>query len=274
MKFKGKIDLWFWIVMLLGEALFISMFLAGEGIGLISIFSAIIYNLCFLPFVFRNYVEISEEKLTVAFGFGKESIALSEIIDVYRTNNLLASSAASVDRIVIKGYQKEIMCSVKEREKFFAYLQEKRPDIELNDNKKDVRNTSVAKFSIIFCVATFVIVGVLLITGDIKMVYGEESFTIKASYWYDEEIAYEEIESIEYVDGNIRGSRSGGFESFRLQMGTFESKEYGYYTRYTYINCDAGVVLLVNGKEVVLSGKDKESTKDIYEELFRRCQLQ
>ena len=77
---------------------------------------------------------------------------------------------------------------------------------------------------------------------------------------------------MEYRDEKISGSRTGGFESFRLLMGNFENEEFGKYTRYTYKNCDAAVVLMVNGKELVISGKDKEETKEIYEELVKRCE--
>lgn len=272
MKFKGKIDLWLWIVMLAGEATIISSLLMPEGGRIIGIVTLIIYNLIFLPFVIRNYVEISDEKVTVAFGFSKVSIPLSEIVEVYRTYNPISASAASLDRIVIKGRNKQMICAVKDREEFFTGLKERNPKISITDGLKKDGDRKIEKASIIFSIVIFAIVGFILTTGDIEMVYHEPSFTIKASYWYDKEIFYDEIESIEYRDEKISGSRTGGFGSFRLLMGDFRNDEFGNYTRYTYKNCDAGVVLLVDGREVVISGKDKESTREIYEELMERCQ--
>lgn len=269
MKFKGKIDAWFWIVMLLGEALILAALFTPEDGRIIGILVLVFYNIIFLPFVFRNYVEVTEEKVSIAFGFSKESIAISEIQEVYETNNPISSSAASLDRIVIKGRQKTMMCAVREKERFFTYLKEKNPDIVFGNRGKGT--DVITKFSLIFCVIIFVAVGILLLTGDIQMEYREDSFTIKASYWYDEEIEYAEIESIQYVDEKVSGSRTGGFASFRLLLGNFENDEYGNYTRYTYANCEAGVVLFVDDREVVISGKDKESTKEIYEELVKRC---
>lgn len=271
MKFKGKIDIWFWVVMLLGEVLLLgTLFMPGEGI-IIGIITMVVYNIIFLPFVFRNYVEVTDEKVIVAFGFSKDSIMISEIQEVYRTNNPIASSAASLDRIVIKSRQKSMMCAVQDKDKFFAYLQDKNPKIDIGHSGKEKGTHTVTKVSVIFCLVIFVLVGIVLVTGNIKVEYAEDSFTIKASYWYDKEIDYAEIESIEYVDEKISGSRTGGFGSFRLLMGDFKNDEYGNYTRYTYADCEAGVVLLVNRREVVISGKDKETTKEIYEELMERC---
>ncbi len=115
------------------------------------------------------------------------------------------------------------------------------------------------------------IVGFWLFTGNITVEYGENTFTIVASYWPDKEIAYDDITNIEYADQKVKGSRVSGFASFRLLMGNFKNSTYGNYTRYTYADCDAGVVLTVDARKVVLSGKGPESTREIYEELLERC---
>ena len=271
MKFQGKIGWWFWLVMMAGEALLIASFFE-TGSKIIIIGSFLFYNLLFLPFVFRNYVEITEEKFIIAFGFNKESIPLSEITEVYPTYNPLASSAASLDRVFIKSRRKELMCSVKNKEKMFECLKEKNPQIQIHPKGKNDIHLKMEKGIIIFTVVVLVFVGLILTTGNIKMQYGEKSFTIQASYWMDQEVNYEKIDSIEYRDEKISGSRTGGFGSFRLLMGSFKNEEFGNYTRYTYKNCDAGIVLIVNGKELVISGRNQEETRTIYEELLKRCE--
>lgn len=269
MKFQGKIGWWFWLVMLGGEALLVASFFE-TGSKIIIIGSFLFYNLLFLPFVFRNYVEITEDKFIIAFGFNKESIPLSEITEVYQTHNPIASSAASLDRILVKSRRKDLMCSVKNKEKMFEYLKEKNPLIQFSPKGKNDINLKIEKGIIIFTIVVLILVGLVLTTGNIKMQYGEASFTIKASYWVDKEVDYEKIDSIEYRDEKISGSRVGGFGSFRLLMGNFKNEEFGNYTRYTYKNCDAGIVLIVNGKELVISGRDQEETRLIYEELLKR----
>lgn len=271
MKFQGKIGWWFWLVMLAGEVLLItSFFETGSKIIIIGAF--LFYNLLFLPFVFRNYVEITEDKFIIAFGFNKESIPLSEVTEVYQTHNPIASSAASLDRVLIKSRRKELMCSVKNKEKMFECLKEKNPQIQFGSKGKNDIHLKIEKGIIIFTIVVMTLVGLVLTTGNIKMQYGEESFTIQASYWMDKEVAYEKIDSIEYRDEKISGSRTGEFGSFRLLMGNFENEEFGKYTRYTYKNCNAGIVLIVNGKELVISGRNQEETRTIYEELVKRCE--
>lgn len=272
MRFKGKIDWWLWLILILGEASIVGCFLdSGRGSVIIWI-SFLIYNFIFLPFIFRNYVEVTEDKMVVAFGFYKQSMLLSELQEVYRTNNPISSTAASLDRIVLKGNNKSMLCAIRKKEEFFELLRKQNPDIKIQEKKQYLGNGKTGKISAIFSFVIVILVGILLFTGNITMEYGEGEFMVKASYYPDKKIAYKDIEEIYYQEEKVDGSRVGGFGSFRLLMGSFKNEAFGNYERYTYKDCDAAVVLIVNGKEVVLSGKDEESTYQIYEELLKRCQ--
>ena len=112
--------------------------------------------------------------------------------------------------------------------------------------------------------------GILLVTGDIRIQYEDTSFTIAATYYRDLTVDYASIEQIEYREHNTPGSRTGGFGSPRLQMGSYLNDEYGYYTRYTYTLCDACVVLTVDGKTLVINGSDAARTRAIYDALAAR----
>lgn len=272
MKFKGKIDLWFWIVMLLGDALILLALLDSSSI-IIGLVTAFIYNIIFLPLVIRNYVEVTDEDLIIVMGFSKVRIPLSEIVEVYRTHNPVSSMAASVDRIMIQATNNQVMCAVKDKEAFFNCLKEKNPKIQTPEKGGKAKTSKLGKVGIIFSLAIVLVCGVMLFTGNVSVEYGEQSFTIKATYWYDKEIAYDEVESIEFRDEEITGSRTGGWGSMRLLLGDFNNKEFGNYLRYTYNNSDSGVILIVKGREIVVSGKDVESTYEIYEELAARCNL-
>ena len=101
----------------------------------------------------------------------------------------------------------------------------------------------------------------------------DDSFTVEASYFDDLTVKYDAIDSIEYRDGNVDGSRTFGVGSFRLLMGTFENEEFGTYTRYTYYRPEACVILSVNGKTLVLSGGSTERTRNLYDALTAKTGL-
>ncbi len=114
------------------------------------------------------------------------------------------------------------------------------------------------------------LVGASLFIGDIQYEYGADSFTIHAFFWPDSTINYAEIGHLEYRPEDMRGTRSNGYGSAQLLMGTFVNDEFGFYTRYSYTRCPSCVVLEIGGQTLVLSGKDDAETKALYEELLSR----
>lgn len=266
MRFKGKVDLWFWIAMIIGDGILISAILS-EPDSIACLVGLIVYNMAFLPFVLRNYVDVSDEHVTIVFGFIKQSISLSELTEVRRTKNPISSTAASLDRIILKGNHKSMMCAVRDRDDFLDLLKRKNPAVQIYSKRQKTENSWLEKGVLIFCLLTAVIVVILLFTGNITYEYGDRAFSIKASYWADKEIAYEDITQISYTDKNVDGKRVGGFGSFRLQMWNFKNEEYGRYKRYTYTQCDAAVILSTGEDIFVLSGENQEETQALYRKL-------
>ncbi|MCR1841646.1 PH domain-containing protein [Murimonas intestini] len=131
MKFKGKIALWFWIIFLGGESLILykmaeSIFSGHDTEDIIVLaISFVIYTLVFLPIVARNYVLIEDGKLKLFFGFSTDVIDISEIREIRSTCSPIASSAASLDRLVIKGRRQEMIVSVKDKQKFLEELKKR-----------------------------------------------------------------------------------------------------------------------------------------------------
>lgn len=114
----------------------------------------------------------------------------------------------------------------------------------------------------------------LMFSGNIDLQYHETSFTISASYYDDLTVDYDAIDRIEYRESGDAGSRTFGFDSARLSMGKFENDEFGTYTRYTYTKCKAHILLEIDGKILVINGKDAACTKAIYNELLERIDPQ
>lgn len=125
----------------------------------------------------------------------------------------------------------------------------------------------------VILVTVFAIVAVLMFTGDIHVVYNEENIKIEASYYDDHYVAYDAITDIEYRESGDLGSRVFGYGSPHLSMGGFKNEEFDTYTRYTYTQCDAHVVIIADGHEIVLNGKTVEETKKIYEQLLAKVSI-
>jgi len=132
-RFKGKIAIWFWVIIALCNIVCIYACFDKEANGgiVVGIISLLICNLIFLPMVIRNYVEIQEDKLIIAFGFSTETVNIADITKMYESNNPLASTAASLDRIIIKAGKRILMCSVKEKAELFEIVKEKNPNLKV-----------------------------------------------------------------------------------------------------------------------------------------------
>ena len=131
-RFKGKIAIWFWVLIVLCNFVGIYACIDKEANGGIAagIIGLLICNIVFLPMVIRNYVEVQEDKLIIAFGFSTESVNISDITEMYESCNPLASTAASLDRIIIKARSRMLMCSVKEKKELFETIKEKNPNLK------------------------------------------------------------------------------------------------------------------------------------------------
>lgn len=132
---------------------------------------------------------------------------------------------------------------------------------------EQIQSAKMGKGTIIFLIVILVYVAVMMFTGDIEFVCGEESLEIEASYWSDMTVSYEEIQSVEYLENDEAGSRTSGYGSARLLMGTFKNEEYGYYTRYSYTQCDAGIAIDMGKSVLIISGNDVDNTEKLYGDL-------
>ena len=125
-------------------------------------------------------------------------------------------------------------------------------------------------FAMAFTAVILIFVGVMLFTGSLQVRYDAESFTVEASYYEDLTVNYDEIQAIDYREGNVDGIRLFGLGSFRLLLGTFQNEEFGKYTRYTYYRPESCVILTVNDRALVLSGRDRQESQAIYDALVQR----
>jgi len=129
MKFKGKVAIWYWAICIWAEGSMVYSFFVNQEARIFLGISIVFMSFLMLPMLFRNYVLIEDSQIRVVFGFLKDSMEISEIREIYRTHNPLASTAASLDRLVIKGRRQEIMCAVCDKEALFQELTKRNPGI-------------------------------------------------------------------------------------------------------------------------------------------------
>lgn len=108
-------------------------------------------------------------------------------------------------------------------------------------------------------------------TGKYEINIEESAFTIDATYWHDTTVKYADITDIEYRDELVPGNRTYGYGSPSMIMGECENKEFGNHTRYAYDSCDACIVITIDKKKLVVNEKDVEKTKQLYDEILKKC---
>lgn len=126
-------------------------------------------------------------------------------------------------------------------------------------------NAKMTKRSLVIGIVILALCVGLMFIGNIEYRFGEDSLLIEASIYTDHVLKYESIEALEYREGNVPGTRTGGFGSARLLMGFFTNEEFGTYIRYTYTNPEACVVVTTQGRPLVLSAETAEETRELYQ---------
>ena len=161
---------------------------------------------------------------------------------------------------------------------FYSYLYYKKQTKEgrgyaLENPYKTSKGKKAYNTSMIALVLILTGVVTILFIGDINCVFHDESFTVEASFHDDLTVEYDVIDSIEIRYESIPGTREWGFGSAKLLLGTFHNEEFGMYTRYTYTNSDAAIIVISGDKILVFSGDNVEETEAIYEMLLTETGL-
>lgn len=142
--------------------------------------------------------------------------------------------------------------------------------IEETTNPVGVFSKNATRVSLVMTVVILIGCAWLMFTGDVEVQYSETSFTIEATYWEDITVDYAVIDSVEYREDGVDGSRVSGYGSPRLALGNFRNGEFGNYTRYTYTQTTPCVVLTSGENILVLNGSDDAAARAIYDELSAR----
>ena len=134
-------------------------------------------------------------------------------------------------------------------------------------NRELKKHPVIMAVSMVLVAAILIFVGIIMFTGDISYTFTDDALLIEADYHADSTVPYDRIDSLEFRDTAPEGLREWGFASARLMMGFFDNEEFGEHTRYSYTLCDAHIIVTCGDDILILSGKDEEATRALYEEL-------
>ena len=159
-------------------------------------------------------------------------------------------------------------CRIKPGEEI---LLEENPEKELK--RKKTRNIETAVI-VLITIAAMVFSAVLLFTGDVKVLIRNDRLEIQGSFWSDYEIPLSEIQTVTYREDFETGGKRVGVDSLQLNEGTFENREFGEYTIYSYARCEDFVVMETTKGVVAVNGKTPEETRKLYEKILEASGLE
>lgn len=133
MEFKGKVDAWFYLLMtaIFLMPAFILYTDQSSSILVLVVFIAYyaIVALVFIPMIAINRVVLEEDYFIVYFSFSKTIVLLSDIITMYKTHDLTAGGACSLDRIYIDTKQKDMLIALQKNDAFIEEVKKRNPNI-------------------------------------------------------------------------------------------------------------------------------------------------
>lgn len=143
----------------------------------------------------------------------------------------------------------------------------KKPTMPSTQLGKTARGLSITAIVVIL-----LLVGIVMVTGEVGISYDESSFTLKATYGSNLTVDYERISEIELVESYDAGSRVYGFASARLNLGQFQNEEFGTYTLYAYTGAKQAVIVRCDEQILVIAVGDGGETRAVYDTLLERIE--
>lgn len=130
---------------------------------------------------------------------------------------------------------------------------------------KKKSNTGIIAVSAVIFLALTAAFCLLLTGGKIEYRIENTSVSAKTLLWKNLSIDLSDIESAQLRDDVDAGTRTNGFGSAKLSMGSFHNDEFGDYTLYRYNKCGTVLVLRLNdGSVTVLGGENSSEAETLY----------
>lgn len=129
--YYGKNAWWFIAFFILYNILPILIFLIDNSIlsNILWIILWCVYygfNIILIPIMVRNYIVLYDKYFVFYYGFANEKIEIKNILKIEKSNNFIASSANSLDRIHIVTKKKDFYIALKDNDNFINEIYHKK----------------------------------------------------------------------------------------------------------------------------------------------------
>lgn len=134
MKFKGKIGLWWYLILLIYNLFFLWCIIKHEQLSgfLICVILLTIFDVFLILLTLRTYVIVEDKNLIIVLGLAEKKIDCNKISSVRKSSNPIASMALSFDRIRLSYGNECTYISVRNNDELIRKLKKINPDIQLN----------------------------------------------------------------------------------------------------------------------------------------------
>ncbi len=124
------------------------------------------------------------------------------------------------------------------------------------------------KIFLVISIPVFILfISFILFIGNIGVEINSDTIVLSATNWGNYIVDIEEIDSVIFRENFERGSRTSGIGSFVHFAGNFKNSEFGNYILYSFASCDSHIIIITEGKTVVVNDKTNEATKILYEQI-------
>lgn len=125
-RYSGKNAWWFILIFILFNLLPLSIFLYNDvKLDLILIIILLFYygfDFIFIPILVRNYINLYDDYFIIHYGFSKQKVMIDKVLKIEKSRDMIASSANSLDRILIKTKANDFMVSLKNNDDFIEAI--------------------------------------------------------------------------------------------------------------------------------------------------------
>jgi len=126
---------------------------------------------------------------------------------------------------------------------------------------------------VIFAITVVFVLGIIfLFVGQVKTYIGNESIEVKGLLTSSTTVNYNEITSVEYVTSFDIGTREMGLGTIKLNLGTYNNKEFGKYKLYIYSKVNSFVVAKYGDKALVFNQSTVRDTEKVYNEFKNKVE--